>query len=198
MFCIKCGKNAIIGNFCKQCFLARERLFRIKNFRIMRCSDCGHFYDKGLRIVLDEAVRKRIDAGHTIKKIKFSYRQSGNRIFANIKCDGLIRSFAKTENELIEIIVDSRKCDNCVKLSGNYYEAVVQIRGHNKNEIVDAIIRSSALVHIKDISGGYDVRFVNRHDAEKFARNYRDVKKTFKLVGEKGGKKIYRVYYSIR
>ncbi len=199
MFCIKCGKNAVAGNFCRDCFLEREELFGIENFRMTMCNACGSYYDGPKKSEIGDAIKKRMKAGHNMQLISISYRKKGNRIIANIKCEGTIRSFKKTERKTTEIIVGSKQCDDCIKLSGNYYEAVLQIRGAHKENMLNKIMKISALRFVKPVDNGYDVRFVKKKDAANIAGALAPkAAKTFKLVGEKGGRKVYRVYYSIR
>jgi len=199
MFCIKCGNNAVVGNFCKKCFLEKESLFRIKNFRITKCDVCGSFYERR-KIEIGDAIKKRLITKHKIKGIRISYRKHGNHISAEIECSGIIKPFSKAEKKTVDIIVDTRKCDDCTKLAGNYYEAVLQIRGDNREKILEMIKQSNALCYIRDVDKGYDVRLVKKHDAAKVANILKlyMIKRTAKLVGEKDGKKIYRAYYSIR
>ena len=82
----------------------------------------------------------------------------------------------------------------------NYYEAVLQIRGADKEKILEKIKKSNVLFYIRNVDKGYDVRLVKKHDAVKLTQNLEhcEVKRTFKLVGAKDGKNIYRVYYSVR
>lgn len=200
MFCIKCGKTATAGNFCKRCFLESEHLFNIRNFRVTRCGVCDSIYEKSKKTTIDEAVKNHIITNHKIKRIKISRKDYGNRLIANIECIGTVKPYAKKEEKTVEIIVETRKCDDCTKLAGSYYEAVLQVRGNNKNEILARIEKSNVLSFIKNVDEGYDVRLIKKQDATKLVNllKQRGVKRTFKLVGEKGGKKIYRVYYLIR
>ncbi len=200
MFCIKCGRPSAAGNFCRDCFLRMEALFEVENFRMAVCNVCGSYYEGSRKTDIGDAIKKHIRTEHTIKHIKISYRKRGNRIIAGVECTGTIKPFSKTEKKTAEIIVGTRKCDDCTKLSGNYYEAVLQIRGRNSERILNRVEKSGVLRFAKQADTGYDVRLVKKHDASKLADalSRYEIKRTFKLVGEKGGKKVYRVYYSIR
>lgn len=200
MFCVKCGTTAVAGNFCERCFLEREHLFGISNFRVTRCRICSSFFDNRGMIEIEGAIKNRIVTTHKIKVVRVSYKNRGNHIVADIECKGTIKPFTKTEKKTVDIIVETRQCDDCIKLSGSYYEAVIQIRGSKKGAIFDAIQKAGFLSHVRAVDKGYDAMFVKKHDAAKlagFLKEY-NIKKTYKLVGQKEGKKIYRVYYSIR
>lgn len=200
MFCIKCGAAAEAGNFCKNCFLGREKLFDIKNFRITSCSSCGAFFIGGKKIDIGDAIKNKIMTEHKIKKIKIGYKKYANRIIASVECSGAIKPFTKTENRIVEIILSTKKCDDCTKLAGSYYEAVLQIRGTRAIDILNEAAQYNILSFVKNVDNGYDIRVVKKQDASKVAHALKayGVKRTFKLVGEKDGKKIYRVYYLIK
>ena len=205
MFCIKCGKRAVIGNFCRNCFLAKEELFKIKDFSLPIC-DCGSYYDKiwqkpkDIDDIIRDQIKQRIRTKNKITKDEIKIKKFGNKISATVICSGIIHSHKKNEEKRIIIILKRRKCDLCVKLLGGYYEAVLQIRG-DYNKIFDKAKKYlPETARIEKTKHGYDIRFLKKSDAAKIAKllkNYK-IKKSFKFVATKKGKKLYRNYYSVR
>ena len=94
-------------------------------------------------------------------------------------------------------------CDNCIKIRGNYYEAVMQIRGERAEKLLNKVIESlqTKIAAIDKIKQGYDVRIIDKKSAAFFVQNIRrkhSVTQSYKLVGKKKGKELYRNYYAIR
>jgi NMD protein affecting ribosome stability and mRNA decay len=99
--------------------------------------------------------------------------------------------------------VKNRKCENCIKISGGYYEAVLQARGEHTERISKKIMSMAkeSVVSVKQLKEGYDILLTDKKIAAKIATqlgNYFDIRSSYKFVGEKKGKKLYRNYYAIR
>ncbi len=213
MFCIKCGKKATSENFCDDCFLQQRDLFTSGNISLILCKECDKYfggqwlYYKDEKELVKELIAKKIITKNRIKKKEIFLRPSGGGYIAKIKCTGFISPCMKekTEERTARIIIKKIKCDECVKLSGKYYEAVFQIRGANQERImkkIEAKIKKTPISRIEEMKHGYDIFFISKKDAASVASNMKHlnitVKKTYKLVGEKKGRKLYREYYSLR
>ncbi len=202
MFCIKCGNDAVAGNFCKDCFLKSNRLFEISDFTVRRCQDCGAFQDGDL----DEQIKNAIKTKNRIISFHIKKSESTNRIKVDVACSGYIQSLKHLvkEEKRILVIIKKTKCKKCIQLSGGYYEAVLQIRGDNQERIIKKlkkVLKNEDISKTDRLKEGYDVRLIKKSSAPKivrFLRDYFDVKESYKLVGEKKGKKLYRNYYAIR
>jgi NMD protein affecting ribosome stability and mRNA decay len=207
MLCIKCGREAVIGNFCENCFLEKEKLFDIEDFTIAIC-DCGSYYDEIWQKprATDEIIRclieKKIKTKNKITGKKILLKKVGNRVFASVVCSGFISPCKKSKEEekRISILIKIKKCDQCVKLIGGYYEAVLQIRGDYDNIFDKIKCHLPKTARIGKIKHGYDIRFLRKSDAAKVSRKLIEfeIKKSFKFVTTKKGKKLYRNYYSVR
>lgn len=203
MFCIKCGKPAVAENFCETCFLERNRLFEIENFRLVVCSVCGSYYsfEKGWHTgTVENEIIRRIKTKNRIIRRDVALRNAGN-IFANITLTGVIKPLKKpkTETVTVEIILRKQKCDNCIKISGGYYEAMIQVRGTDKERILGKI-GTNGVLSVEERDKGYNVKFIKKQDAKRVATGLESeytVKGTFKLVGEKKGKRLFRSFYAI-
>jgi len=206
MFCVKCGKNASVNNFCEDCFLLANKLFDADNIMIYFCKKCKRYFLKGKNIAIDDAIKQAIKTKHKIKNIEIKKKTVGNKIYATIICSGYINPCKKIKLEEKRIVVNimKRVCDDCTKLSGNYYEALIQVRGEDAEKIFKKIkwmLRNVLIAGIEKKKYGYDIRFVNKNEAFKIANQMRkrfSVNDSYKLVGDKKGEKIYRNFYAIK
>ena len=96
----------------------------------------------------------------------------------------------------------NHKCEDCIKISGNYHEAVIQVRGAAAEKIMKSVkCPDNMLVRVESVKGGYDIRITDKKKANEIAQLLRQkftVKMSYKLVGEKKGIKLYRNYYAVR
>lgn len=205
MFCVKCGREATMDNFCNDCFLERNELFTIKDFVLFYCSNCKKYFDAGSSVTIEDAIERRIKTDNLIKTVGVETRILGNKVYANVICSGLIKPCKKlkTEEKKSLIIVRKLMCETCRRLSGNYYEAVIQVRGDYEKIMnkIKHLSKNAIIAGVKEVDTGYDIRFVSKSQASSIAKDLRDdfdVKSTCKLVGEKKGKKLYRNFYAVR
>ncbi len=208
MFCIKCGRAAAIENLCEKCFLEKKELFTVRAFRLDVC-DCGSYYDnkwqkpeEECKMIADQ-INQRIETKNKIIDKSIDIKKAGNKILATIVCSGFIKpaKSIKKERKYVTIILKQRKCENCIKALGGYYEAVLQLRGSNSEKILKklkGLVGHAFLIELKE---GYDIRFMRKNDAKKLAKQLKNtfvVKQSFKFVTTKKGKELYRNYYSIK
>lgn len=204
MFCIKCGVNAIKDNYCKEHFLEKHNLFSINNIKIKLC-ECGAFYHKNwsrgdfVHIILP----KEIKSDYEIAKISLRSKLVGNRVYVDVECSGKIKGILKKETKHAIIFLKKQKCDRCVKLSGNYYEAVIQIRGSNSDKLLNIMKNfSDAVSSVQEVHGGYDVKFIQKSPALTAVKILQEqgysIIKSYKHAATKKGMMLYRNYYSVR
>ncbi|MBI2579474.1 MAG: hypothetical protein HYW27_01070 [Candidatus Aenigmarchaeota archaeon] len=205
MFCIRCGKGAVRGNFCRACFLKANNLFEIEpRTTIYFCEMCGAHHDRRKAVAVNDMINGMIKPCGKIKGVSISKNLKGNRILAGVTCTGSISGIPKKETKITCITVRRHKCENCIKISGNYHEAVIQVRGGRSERIIAAlknILPSRTVARVMRVKNGYDVRIIDKKNASEaiqFTRKKFDVNESYKLVGEKKGTKLYRNYYSVR
>lgn len=203
-FCVKCGKVAEIDKYCAECFAQSTVLFDIRDFRVEFCK-CGKINDKEWRKEgLQELIRRHIIENGKIENIHFKDRKVGNRIYVHLCASGNVKNIPVSQEKDFKITSKTVMCDICAKQSGNYHEAVVQIRGPKAAIILDKITRmtkSEEITKAIPLKNGYDVRFIDKGDANEVVgvlQEKYEVKRSYKLVTEKKGKKLYRNFYSIR
>ncbi len=205
--CIKCGKAARTDNLCEKCFLQRSFL-EIENFRLILCSSCSSYYENGWHSFAENdhddmikgQIANRIKSDEKIIIKDIFLKTIGNRIIADVSCSFVKFGKRNIARKEVIIIVKKQKCDKCVKLSGGYYEAILQIRGGEADNILNKVnkILSEAITSINKVKNGYDIKIMDKGEASKVMGLGRDIKKTYKLVGEKKGKRLIRDCYSIR
>ncbi len=193
-FCIECGAPAKVESYCTACFVKRQRLFDVKDFRLTSCS-CGRVLDgEWKKASMEDIIRKRIKSPYKIEKITFTQRKVGNRIYVHLSAEGKIKNLHISQEKDFSITTRTNNCDICAKQSGNYYEASLQLRGRSAEKIlgkIESISRKEDITTVVKLKAGYDVRFISKSKAAEIARwlgeRYK-VKSSYKLVTEKKGR----------
>ncbi len=221
MHCIKCGKLVFKKSiFCKKCLTKQYDLFRVKSVTVRACKSCKTYEvdkNKHWRTFKDDdevilfLAKKSIRAAGDIKKCSFKVRGHGKKYFIDITCTGVLdvpgAKLPKTETREMVITFRRIKCDLCAKLSGNYYEAKLQLRGDNTDALLKAVHKFAGKRDITKIETkrfGHDVFIMFKKDAKRLANSLKksriskEIKKSYKLMREKKGKKLYRDFYAIR
>ena len=205
MFCIKCGRKASVGVFCDDCFLSQNELFEIKDFSLVFC-DCGAYYTnrwerKGdLEDIIMDAIERKTKIKGVVKDKDIRFRVVNNRVLVSMNFKGFIKPCKKkkAEKKEITITMKKRKCDVCSKLLGGYYEAVIQLRGTRKDKLLKKL-KAFPNIRVEGKKEGYDVKFFSKKDAnDAIGKLGLKAKTSFKFVGTKKGKRIYRKYYAVR
>ncbi|MBI3191001.1 hypothetical protein HYZ41_04845 [archaeon] len=202
MFCIKCGKTAVANNFCKECFLGSAHLFDLKDFEMHKCHGCGNFKE----VSVQGQIEREIKTKNKITSCSVKTKKVGNRLVATVTCSGFVSPLRNTvtEDKKINITIKKFMCKKCIEISGGYYEAVIQVRGDKKDKLMNKLhkmLPQNAVTTVVPLKEGYDVRLRKRgyaSTAVSYLRGRFEVKQSYKLVGEKKGKKIYRNFYAIR
>lgn len=204
MFCIKCGKKASVDVFCDNCFLSQNSLFELKDFSLAICN-CGKYYERSwirngnIENVIENQIKNRMKVRGVIKKTSIKLRRRGSYFIATVTCSGRIKPCKKMKKEekTITVAVKKRQCDICSKISGGYYEAVLQLRGKNAGCLLKRLELPETAA-IQELKVGYDVKLLKKKDAYAIIKDLKPEKKSFKFVGTKKGRKIYRDYYLFR
>ena len=119
------------------------------------------------------------------------------------------------ETVRIPIKVEGESCTICSRYYGNYFEAIVQIRGaRNRAEEekvkerfydVASEINDPALFVNKeeDVRGGIDIYVSSKHHAKQIVNKLAEefgaaVKESPQIAGRRDGQDLYRVTYSLR
>ncbi|MFH0949224.1 MAG: NMD3-related protein [Candidatus Aenigmatarchaeota archaeon] len=207
MLCAICGKESVKDiALCDKHFLEKNELFTIKNFHLEVCH-CGAFYtnkwekSSDINESIRKAIEKNIKTENKIKNIDISLKIVGNRAYADINAVGFIdpSKVEKSEKKKIYVIMKRHMCDDCVKMSGGYYDAMIQVRGKTDDIMKKITLPEGSVLNLN--KDGADIKFIKKADATRIAgllRKWYDVKSSCKLVTQKKGKKLYRNFYSVR
>jgi NMD protein affecting ribosome stability and mRNA decay len=109
----------------------------------------------------------------------------------------------------VDVKINQRLCDDCMKVRGGYFEAIIQIRGGRLTkqeeerilqfiENIEHEFSLSAIARVDNLKSGFDVYFSNKSRAKTVAsrlvKAYGMSQKTsFKVVGRREGKSLQRI-----
>ena len=203
MFCVKCGKKSEINYLCEKCYMDGKDMLNVEDFPVDKCPKCENYRTKKYSHTLIENI---IIEKFNLETPLIELKEMGGKINANIKSSIFIPELKKYSDfeKKIDIRIKARQCANCSMKSGNYHEAIIQVRGENKNNIIKKLtnaLKSSEVTKIIERKEGYDIKLIKKSKAAsimKHVKNICDIKTSFKLVGEKNGRKLYRDTYSLR
>ncbi len=175
-FCYRCGKetNDLVNGLCKECRMEIEEKPEKEEeiVEIVICPRCGRI-KKGKTWVYED-----------IDKLVEKYKKEG-----------------KVVREKYRI------CEDCMKISSGYHESVMQLRGFEKEEVIkieEMFYSSGEKFFKKEEKHGPNFYFLRKHAAEKLAKRIQkmfksvEIKKSYKLITVKDGKRVYRNYISVR
>lgn len=202
--CISCGKEATIEAFCDDCWLKNKTLFQIEDFEIKVCRKCCKILDKdriGRYELNDDSIKRvaisKIKTKNKLVEKEAFVRKIGNRYSVTIVCKGFIFPCKKQKEESKNIFIKIREtlCDLCRKISSEQYDAIIQIRTNKPLPIKQ--MKPDKIERVKEGLNLYFLYKANAQKALKLLRGFK-IKRSFKLVGEKDTKRIYREYYSVK
>jgi nonsense-mediated mRNA decay protein 3 len=147
--------------------------------------------------------------------------RSSNRSTAHLEISARLFHTPLTCCATMEILWRGEQCDRCSRISGGYYEGVVQVRAERRQLSTyekDTVARIACDVERQLLGGGERLSFVSRIDELKEGMDIvvgtqhlgqvitSSVTAALggrfsthpKLVGEKNGRPLYRITYSLR
>ena len=230
--CPRCGEPTEEG-LCPQCRAADTRLLTCETRVIaVYCPVCdsqkrGKTWSD-LRMPREDFIAELAVSATSIhtdaKEIRVTVRseETGpNRTTCTVDVEGTLYSVPVRGTCEVEILWQKEACDRCSRISGGYYEGIVQVRATERKinayerEIATNIAeqaeeslqesgdRLSFISDLEESKDGVDITVGSQHLGQTIARMITGAlggRYTThpKLVGEKDGKALYRVTYSIR
>ncbi len=225
--CIVCGsKEAEIGVLCSDCFIDSLNLKVKEYISVVQCPKCGAV-KVGKRWIygdfkpyignrLKEAIQtNQRDVQLTIPADRISVDMDTSTITFPVS----IRKGDETiESRMFSVglRITKESCPRCNKLTGSYYEAIIQIRSYTLRkgwqlEKALSLVKeytkrggSGFLISkINDLREGFDVYLMSKSDGNNASRIIHDnffsyVLPTKKLAGREGGSDLYRYTYLVR
>jgi nonsense-mediated mRNA decay protein 3 len=146
---------------------------------------------------------------------------SNNRSIAEVDVSGLLFGEAVRDRCTVELVWQKEQCDRCNRISGSYYEGIVQIRATNRRLTPREVRESIRIAHeletahqtegdrlsyisdLQETRDGVDIvvgsQAIGLSIAQSVAERLGGRYSTHpKLVGEKAGRPIYRITYLVR
>ncbi len=232
MYCIECGKEEkLYENLCKNCFLNLKTFFKVpKVIKLTLCTLCNarlkgkHWEevssdDEGIEKTVKENIWTK--PGIQIQKISMKLDQTKTNIVkAKIDIDAQCDDLNIKKKLESEIKINYITCSRCSRISGSYFEAIIQVRATNRNLDDEEIIRTEEIVHssflnsdrgsenafltkIEYLHGGVDFYLGSskfaRQITKKFITEFAGKsKESSTLVGRKDGRDMYRSTFIVR
>jgi len=234
-FCPACGKNVDLGDtidgICIDCFIKSASLLECReNDEVVICKRCGAFYDAEWKISISEEdavlkyVSSRIKTSDELEEKTLDLtveRLDSNRVRVNGILNGKIKGKSIKKAFNCTVYIKYAICDSCSRISGGYYESILQIRANKRGlddkeqydieKIVkDYVVKryeegdkKSFITKIEELDEGVDFYLGSKSVSRQICNVIRlkyggEIQRSSKLVGVRDGKNLYRVTYSLR
>lgn len=142
------------------------------------------------------------------------------KILAYIKIKSKISGFDLEDEGEVEIRLKKESCKRCSRISSGYYESIIQIRAKERLPTQNEVSRCKKIAHgivesmekkdplafiskIEMLKRGLDIYVGSTSVARQIVKSISqslggDILESPKLVSQQGGKKLYRVTFSVR
>ena len=231
--CPACGNPSPPGEVCGHCRVKETRWLECPaRIQVVICPSCGARKESGAWSDAgeghDDLVRRL--AGRSLRlhedlkgaSVGITTCETGpNRSVAHCHVTGDLFEVPVEASCSIEVEWKKEQCNRCSRISGSYYEGIVQVRASGRRvtpreageaariaHSVEEMIMSSGerLSFISDLDehrDGLDITVGSQRLGQEIATAItRNLGGTFsthpKLVGEKAGRQIFRITYSVR
>ncbi|WP_457548986.1 60S ribosomal export protein NMD3 [Archaeoglobus sp.] len=228
MRCAICGRTAVIDGLCIECYMERKRLSWVEDvIEVVRCPKCGYFKvgnkwkDLDFESALFELVRSivRVHPKFDVEKLEVEPLTSGEVGRYVVRLKGNVEGYEVVDEKVVEVRLRSRTCERCTRLSGGYYEAIVQIRADDRKiedgelEVVKSLInrileresdnQKAFVSKVVERKEGIDFYFGDRNIGRKVSREIVKVLggkliESRKLHTRIDGRNIYRYTFAVR
>ena len=233
-FCPRCGNDTdiFIDNVCRQCFIGDKKLLECPLVIYATiCPVCGSVFRKGKwqsketenQVILDcvkDNLRINRDARNIdLTLIPEKLDHSRYQVHAGAKAE--IRGISLDSGLDTEVRITWETCDTCSRISGGYFEGIVQIRADKRipsKEELDKCIsiaeevaaraqdkgdRLAFIAKTVELDEGMDLyvgliklgKQICRAITDSFGGRFTE---SPKLVGQKNGEDLYRITFALR
>jgi len=219
-FCPRCGRETdeLYGGekkLCPDCYPDKNDLLEIPEVvEINVCSTCGRMRKKGEWIeeyTLEEQLGVKFqDFAEEDVQMELQYWEEDNKMFVRVHA---FQDEMKGEYDT-ELRVKKHQCENCSRFHGGFYKVKMQLRGEKNlervsNRMADKAAeitnedRGSFLSNIEKNDNGFDFYLSTEKIAGEIlsmlkAQYNPDVKRSYELITERDGQKVYRNVISVR
>jgi nonsense-mediated mRNA decay protein 3 len=232
-FCPKCGGHSEREGLCDHCKVAETRWLTCeRRVQSIHCPSCGaqkqgnvwSDTDRERTDLAMDLARSAVHLHPELRSPRINVKintLSTNRSRATITVQGVLYHQQVTGSCDVEIAWNKEQCDRCNRISGSYYEGIVQVRaldripGPYECQMAAAIAsevelslqtggeRLSFISDMSETTEGLDIVVGSQHIglliAQKITAQLGGRYTTHpKLIGEKNGRPLYRITYSVR
>lgn len=234
LFCPKCGKDTDIfyDNVCRQCFIGDRKLIECPAVLYARlCPTCGSVFKRGKWSLKEDenetimdCVKEEMSLDKQAKNIvlTLSPRQLDySRYSVHLDARAEIKGASITASQDAEVRISWETCDTCSRISGGYFEGIVQIRADRRiptkeelercKEIAEDVSaraqekgdRLAFIAKTEELGEGADLYVGSIKLGKQICRAVIDVfggkfSESPKLVGQKNGEDLYRITFALR
>jgi nonsense-mediated mRNA decay protein 3 len=233
-FCPKCGRDTdvLYNTVCRECYISIVKLLECPQVLYLRiCPKCGSFFRKGRwssredetevmrEIVIDNLETNR--EAQNLELIIIPEQLDPSRYRVHVEAHARINGIPVDEELYTEVRINRETCDSCSRISGGYFEGLIQIRGDRrvpgKEELetcqciardvsVQALEkgdRFAFITKVVELDEGRDLYVGSRKLGKQICRAIINsfggsFSESPKLVGQKDGVNLYRVTFAIR
>jgi nonsense-mediated mRNA decay protein 3 len=231
--CPSCGRPSPGGKLCGICRAERTVWLECEpRVKIVFCPSCEARKDQGVWTDMpasrDEVAMERVHRAIRVSPELHDTRievalgdQSPNRTYADCKVTGVLYGVGVEGQCRIEITWSKEQCDRCNRLSGSYYEGIVQVRATGRKPYPFEIATAARIAEEMEETlqeGGERLSFISKMIDSRDGLDItvgsqkigQEISNTIvarlggrwsthpKLVGEKAGRQIFRITYSVR
>ncbi len=232
-FCVECGisTNQLVNGMCMECFLKDRTLVSLPDHvDLSVCTSCGQFLwrgeyqsmapEKAISLAAKSAL-ECIREGRIVKVTSVIEPRDTYNHAVTLQCRVAISDFETDAVASTIVRVKNTVCKICSRRTGNYYEAILQVRTAEKS--LDPALQDEVLKKIEDfvdytaatnpnafitkmeiVPGGVDVYLsmiaLGRELVKMLGDQYcAETDESSKLVGQtRDGIEMYRVSYLVR
>ncbi len=231
--CPLCGNPSPSGEVCGQCRALSARWLECPpRVSTVLCPTCGARKEAGgwsdLQLEREELARQLIKRAiwlhPDLRDVSMNITLdeiSTNRSRAECRISGILFGAPVEGSCLLEVELRREQCDRCSRISGSYYEGVVQVRATGRRPSqreLEETARIACAVEASMMESGERLSFISRLEEHREGIDVivgsqrlgseiataisRDLGGRFtthpKLVGEKAGRQVFRITYSLR
>jgi nonsense-mediated mRNA decay protein 3 len=232
-FCPKCGKITENDGLCSDCQVDNTKWFSCdKRAFSTHCPSCdaikiGNTWTDSTKVRGDLApdlARSAVHLHPDIKKPSIDVTvvdMTLNRSRAYLVIRGQLYNKSVEDKCRVELVWHKEQCDRCNRISGSYYEGVVQVRAEGRIPSTYEILQASSIAQqvednlqaggerlsfindMNEIRDGLDIIIGSQHIGTLICKaiiaqlggRYTTHPK---LVGEKSGRQLFRITYALR
>ncbi|MDI6640113.1 MAG: NMD3-related protein, partial [Methanocellales archaeon] len=150
--------------------------------------------------------------------VAFEPETLGEIMRVHVHVDAVVKGMAASKDVDVDVRIERESCDRCRRITGGYYEGIVQVRAENRfptseersrcKEIAAAIIdqksdRMAFILDIRELKEGIDIYVAPIHVGKQISKAITEefggkLSEAAKLAGRRDGREFYRVSFAVR